>query len=572
MNSAPDDVAPPRPEGPSRRTVMTGAALGAAWILIGRVDRAEAVATDLPPGFPPGVDLHKDVFRNWDTTITTESLWTSTAEGADDVVAVANWAVATGYRVRPVGFSHSWSPLVVEDGTAANENIVLIDTSKLAAMSMDTADRVRVQAGASMESLLEFLSAHDRCLIGAPAPGDVSVAGVLAVSGHGTNLPAEGEATPPGATYGTVSNTVVELTVVVWDDVRDSFVVRTFHRSDPQIAPLLVNLGRAVILEAVLQTVPNYHLRCRNSTSTSYRELFAPPDEAGDRSLSALVERHGRVGLIWFAMTEFPWVQTWDVTERRPLLSRPVYAPYNFPFADNLPDSVSFLIAEITKGAWHLTPTATNAQLTAAAAGLVATGATDMWGEAKNFIHFVKPTTLKVSAGSHVVITRRDLIQHVVHGFTDHYLRLIDKFRCDGDYPANNTCEIRVTGLDRPEDIGIPGAATATLSAVAPVAERPELDTAVWLDVLNLPGSPRTHELFMGLEAWFHELPPELGVARPEWAKRFATSLDGSWTDTEALRTTIPRAIAGWDEALAALDRWDPHGVFRADLHDRLMP
>lgn len=551
---------------------MAGAVLGAASIMIGRVERAEAVATDLPAGFPAGVDLHKNVFRNWDTTVTTDSLWTSTAEDADDVIAIANWAVTAGYRVRPVGSSHSWSPLVVEDGTTTDENIVLLDTSRLTAMSMDTPEQVRVQAGASMESLLKFLSAQDRSLIGAPAPGDVTVGGVLAVSGHGSNLPAKGETAPPGATYGTVSNTVVELTVVVWDGGTGAFVTRTFHRSDPEIAPLLVNLGRTFIVEAVMQTVPNYNIRCRNSTSTSYRELFAAPGDAGNGSLSALVERHGRVGVIWFAMTEFPWVQTWDVTERRPLLSRPVYSPYNFPFADNLPDTVSSLIAEVTKGAWHMTPAATNAQLTAAAAGLTATGARDMWGEAKNFIHFVKPTTLKVSAGSHVVITRRDLVQHIVHDFTSHYLNLIDGFRAEGYYPANNTCEIRVTGLDHPEDIGVPDAATATLSAVAPVEGRPELDTAVWLDVLNLPGSPRTNEMFMGLEAWFRDLPAELGVARPEWAKRFATSADGSWTDIEALRTTIPSTITGWDQALAALDRWDPHRVFRAPVHDRLMP
>ncbi len=551
---------------------MAGAVLGAASVLIGKIDRAEALATDLPAGFPPGVDLHKSVFRNWDTTIATDSLWTSTVGDADDVITIANWAVTAGYRVRPVGFSHSWSPLVVEDDTTTDDNIVLVDTSRLTAMRMDTTDQVRVQAGASMESLLDFLSAQDRCLIGAPAPGDVSVAGVLAVGGHGTNLPAKGETTPPGATYGTVSNTVVELTVVLWDDGQDSFVARTFHRSDPEIAPLLVNLGRAFIVEAVMQTVPNYNIRCRNSTSTSYRELFAAPGDAGDDSLSALVERHGRVGLIWFAMTEFPWVQTWDVTERRPLLSRPVYSPYNYPFADNLPDSISSMIAAVTQGAWHSTPAATNAQLNAAAAGLTASGARDMWGEAKNFIHFVKPTTLKVSAGSHVVITRRDLVQRIVHDFTSHYVNLIDEFRSGGYYPANNTCEIRVTGLDHPEDIGIPGAATAALSAVAPVEGRPELDTAVWLDVLNLPGSPRTNDMFMRLEAWFHELPAEFGVARPEWAKRFATSVDGSWTDTEAFRTTIPSTITGWDKALAALDRWDPHGVFRAKVHDRLMP
>lgn len=171
------------------------------------------------------------------------------------------------------------------------------------------------------------------------------------------------------------------------------------------------------------------------------------------------------------------------------------------------------------------------------------------------------------------MLTRRAGVQRVVHQFTQHYLGLVNDFRRRGMYPANNTCEIRITGLDHPGDTGVPGAQTATLSAVPPVPGRPELDTAVWLGVLNLPGTAHTNELFAGLEQFFHDLPPELGVARPEWSKRFATTLEGGpWTDTTDLTQRIPAAVPGWADAVATLDRLDPRGVFRAPLHDRLMP
>lgn len=95
----------------------------------------------------------------------------------------------------------------------------------------------------------------------------------------------------------------------------------------------------------------------------------------------------------------------------------------------------------------------------------------------------------------------------------------------------------------------------------------------MWLGVLNLPGTAHTNELFAGLEQFFHDLPPELGVARPEWSKRFATTLEGGpWTDTTDLTQRIPAAVPGWADAVATLDRLDPRGVFRAPLHDRMMP
>lgn len=557
----------------NRRNLLKGGLMAAgAWVFVGTVTPAEAVDGGAPPDFPSGVDLHRNVFRNWDGNIVTDQLWTSTVTTPAEVEAIVNWAAASNYRVRAKGYGHNWSPLIVGSGTPAGAAVILVDTTQLAAMSMVDGERVRLQAGAEMGQVLAFLSANGRSLMGAPAPGDVTVGGVLAVNGHGSSTPKAGAARPSGGTYGTLSNTVVELTAVVWDQAASRYAQRTFHRSDPQFGPLLAHLGRAFVTEVVLQTVANYNLRCRNTTLIPTWELFARPDRARSRSLSALLNSRGSVGVIWYAMTAFPWVQTWEVSPRKPWTSWPRYSPFNYPFADRLSSHVAELVARVTQESGALTPAATEAMLQATRSGLVKTGALDMWGEAKNFIHFVRPTTLLVSAGSHVVITRRDQVQRVVHEFTQHYERVINAFKWRGQYPANNVCEIRVTGVDDPADIGVAGAATASLSSAQPVPGRPDLDTAVWLDVLNLPGTANTGEFFAELDGWFTSLPTDMGVARPEWSKRFAHTAAGPWTDNDHLQRWTPGQFPGWQDSVRTLEALDPRGIYRAPLHDVLMP
>lgn len=557
----------------SRRDLLKGGvAVAGAWALIGTVTPAQAVEAEVPPEFPEGLGLHRNVFRNWDGTIVTDQLWTCTVTDPTQVETIVNWAVDAHYRVRAKGYGHTWAPLIVDPATPGNTAVILVDTTRMGAMSMVDGERVRLQAGASMEQVMAFLSRNGRSLLGAPAPGDVTVGGILAVNGHGSSTPKAGASKPAGGTYGTVSNTVVEITAVVWDSEVGRYVQRTFQRSDPQIGPLLTHVGRAFVTEVVLQTVPNYNLRCRNTTLIPTWELSARPDRAGSRSLSALLNSRGTVGVIWYAMTKFPWVQTWEVSPYKPWTSWQRNSPFNYPFADRLPGEVANLVARMTQESRALTPLATDAMLNATRSGLISSGALDMWGEAKNFIHFVRPTTLLVSAGSHVVITRRDQVQRVVHEFTQHYESVIRTFQWRGQYPANNVCEIRITGVDDPADIGVGSAATATLSAAQPVPGRPELDTAVWLDVLNLPGTPNTGEFFAELDAWFTRLPVELGVARSEWSKRFAHTAAGPWTNADHLDRWIPGQFPDWQHSVQTLEDLDPQGIYRAPFHDRVMP
>src|SRR5262249_55652262 len=149
---------------------------------------------------------------------------------------------------RASGFMHNWSPLsVTTDGNT--QNVVLVDTTKnLVDMKITTRPNpstgaVKVQTGASITSLLTFLEDNGLGVYATPAPGDITVGGALAIDGHGTGIPAVGETAQPGHSYGTLSNLIISLTAVVWNSTSNSYVLKTFERSDLDAKAFLVHLG-----------------------------------------------------------------------------------------------------------------------------------------------------------------------------------------------------------------------------------------------------------------------------------------------------------------------------------------
>lgn len=340
----------------------------------------------------------------------------------------------------------------------------------------------------------------------------------------------------------------------------------------PDAKAFLTGIGRVFLLDVTLQTMPAYNLRSESVTNIYSDLLFASPALVGPDSLSALIDRHGRVGLIWYTFTDYPWIQKWSVAPRCPLLSRPTRGPYNYPFADRLPDTVSALIGRIVSGEDWVAPAFGQAVLAATVTGLTASGARDIWGPSKDIIHFVRPTTLKVSAGSHAVVVRRADVQRVVHEFASWFTGALVDYRRRGKYPINSCVEIRVTGVDDPSEVDVPGAEAPALSAARPVDGRPELDTVVWLDGLTLPGTANEHEFFAEMEAFIRANYVGYAVARPEWAKRWATTDAGPWTDARVMAEDIPAAFPEWEWTRATFDRYDPSGLFRNELLDQLMP
>ncbi|MFG2467134.1 cholesterol oxidase substrate-binding domain-containing protein [Streptomyces canus] len=550
-----------------RGFLLSAAALAAVPVLL---PADPAAAAEQLPGFPAGVALHRSAYRNWVGEITADGLWACAPTGPDQVAEVVNWAWRHGWRVRARGSSHGWSPLTVTEGTASDAPVLLVDTaSHLTGLSLDSASAVRAGTGVTLEALLTYLEAHGLGVTAAPAPGDLTLGGALAVDAHGTAVPADGEQRLPGQTYGSLSNRILSLTAVVWDEDSGAYVPREFSRAEADSAALLTHLGRAFVTEVVLRVGANSNLRCVSRVDIAAAELFAAPG-GGGRTFASFLEEAGRVEAIWFAYTEFPWLKVWSVAPTRPLTSRRVTSPYNYPFSDNVPTLVADLAGRmVSDAAWYLAPVLGNAQLDVATVGLTATLSADIWGPSKNTLLYIKPTTLRVTANGYAVLTSRDQVQRVVSEFTDFYRERLAEYTAQGRFPVNGTVEIRVTGLDDPAEAGLEGARAPLLSALRADQEHPEWDTAVWLDILTLPGTPYAEAFLREIEQFLLD---GYDGTRVEWSKGWAYTDDAVWEDEEVLGTAIPGSFgeAVWGQAAGVLDRLDPHGVFGNAFLDRL--
>ncbi|MFJ4187078.1 cholesterol oxidase substrate-binding domain-containing protein [Kitasatospora sp. NPDC089509] len=609
--------------GLTRRQLLGASAAlgGAAWLLRGTVgpDSAEA-ATPAPPGLPAGTELYQRVFQNWSGEIRTDQLWTCAPRTPEEVPALADWAHANGWRLRATGYRHTWAPLTVANGTPDSARVLLVDTNRhLTAITADSPGTVRVQTGASMEALLAHLADRGLGLTACPAPGDLTVGGVLAIGGHGTAAPAAGELRPDGHGYGSVSNQVVRLTAVVLDPATGRYTLRTFDRAEADSAAFLVHLGRAFLTEVVLRAGADLPLRCVSRLDIPASDLFARPGTAtggggllggllggggGPRTLADFVERDGRVEAIWFAYTEFPWLKTWTVAPTKPLASKAVDQPYNYPFSDNIPEPVARLAGQIVSGAWGSAPLFGQLQYLVAKLGLTGdltdvllsggllrdllTGdlithllagglRSDLWGPSRALLQYVRPTTLRVTANGYAILTKRADLQWVVSEFAAYYRQLLADYQARGEFPVNGAVEIRVTGLDDPSYSGVPGARPPLLSALRPRADRPEWDTAVWLDVLAFPGTPGLERFARDLEQWLlRTFDGTRAGMRVEWSKGWAYTTAAAWSDQDLIGRAIPDSLRagggpGWDEAVAVLDRYDPHRVFGNPFLDGLL-
>lgn len=565
----------------SRRGFLLTAASLAAGPQFAIPDRAVAAGL---PGFPEGVELYRSAYRNWVGEITADGLWACAPADGDEVVAVVNWARRQGWTVRARGASHGWSPLTVPAGTEPGAPVLLVDTVRhLTGLTIESTEPAAVRAGtgATLEALLTFLEGHGLGVTAAPAPGVLTVGGALAVGAHGTSVPARGERRLPGHTYGSLSNLVLSVTAVVWDAGSDAYVLRTYGRDDADGAALLTHLGRALVTEVVLRVGANTNLRCVSRTDLSAAELFAAPGSDG-RTFASFLDEAGRVETIWFPFTEFPWLKVWSVAPRRPLTSRPVTSPYNYPFSDSLPTPVADLVGRmVTEGAWYLAPVLGEAQFGAAVLGLAATRSADIWGPSKNTLLYLRPTTLRVGTNGYGVLTSRDQVQRVIAEFTGFYRERLAAYASRGSFPVNGSVEIRVSGLDDPSVTGVEGARAPLLSALRPRADRPEWDTAVWLNVLTLPGTPDAEAFYRELERFvLGTYDGGHALTRVEWSKGWAYTDAAAWSDGDVLGSVVPASFddgdgdgrSAWDEAAEILERLDPHGVFRSPLHDRLFP
>lgn len=573
------------PRDLSRRGLLAAAGAGAVGAALGwapafRVP-ASAATIPTPPNFPGGIPLYQQAYQNWSEQISIENAWTCAPSSPADVVTIANWAYQNGYRVRPKGMGHSWSPTLQPNGSDVSK-VVLVDTTQhLTAISVNGSGSpatVTAQAGITMDSLLTDLDTAGHGFAAIPAPGDITLGGVLAINAHGSAIPANGETRKAGTSYGSFSNLIQSLTAVVWSG--GQFVLKTFQRTDPDIKAFLAHLGRAFVTEATLEIGTNSYLRCQSSFDIQVTDVFASPSSAGSNSFASQVDACGRIEVIWFPFTTVPWIKTWSLSPSKPWTSKEVTSPYSYTFANFVNQQTSDYISQIVGGDVAVTPTFENSEMAIVGSGLITTGTWDIWGTSKNTMLYVQPTTLRIVEAGFAVLTTRANIQRVVSEFYNQYVATINSFQARGQYPMNGPIEIRVTGLDQPSESGVPGAVSPQLSSVRPRPDHPEWDTCVWLDMGTVPGTPQSTAFYRTMEQWiWFNYTGSYATVRPEWSKAWAVTNTAAWSDQTILTSTIPNALnAGqpandnFTAARATLNTYDPHRVFSNPFLDVLLP
>lgn len=369
------------------------------------------------------------------------------------------------------------------------------------------------------------------------------------------------------------------LTAVVWDGAAGQYVLKTFRRDDPACAPFLVHLGRAFIVEATLQVGVNKRMRCQSYVNIPASEMFAAAGSGG-RTFDSFLQKSGRAEAIWFPFTDKPWLKVWTPTPRCPFGARAVNGPFNYPFSDNIPKALSDLLAAINTGHPELTPLLGKLQYDLVVGGMALTLGYDLWGWSKDLLLYIKPSTLRVTANGYAVLTRRRDVQRVINEFYQQYQTMVAAYRANGHYPMNGPVEIRVSGLDQPGESVVPGAQVPSLSAIRPRPDQPEWDTAIWLDILSLPGTPQANAFYHEFEAWlFDHFSGDYASLRVEWSKGWGYSPAAAWDEPTVVDQLVAQSLRqglvadnDWDSAVRQLNEADPHRLFSSPLLDRLMP
>jgi FAD/FMN-containing dehydrogenase len=556
-----------------------------------------------PDSFPANIPISRQAYSNWDGSITASAVWTCTPQNADDVVAACNWAAQNGFTVRPKGIAHNWSPLTIAAKQPDYNKILLVDTTvSLNSIQMipatdSSGPAVKVGTGATLGQLMEFLekqpggkgTAPGFSFPHIPAPGHLSIGGMLAINAHGSAIP-----TPPldhfATTYGSMSNRILSLTAVITDPTSanpNQYGLKTFLRGDHETTAFLTQLGRVMIVEVTLQVIDNFNLRCQSITNLDKKVLFAnqqgitPPLH----SCADFLSKSGRIEIIWFPYTDNPWLKVWTVEPIQPSGSKLVTEPNNYTFSDNLPEWVTKFIEDITRIP-GLTVEFGKIMEKISSLGLDLTETRDLWGPSKNTMIYIKDTTLRVTANGYAVLMNRDNVQQAIADVTTEFEALLAKYQKKGffgEYPVNGPMEIRVTGLDRPDEVpsmtGGPAGrpVISSLSADAET-EKNNWDVAVWFDVLTIPGTPNSNDFYAELEAWIisHFQAPAAKVV-PEWSKGWAyTSADGAWTSGAFMGkvregfTQYREPDDNWDWELATLAKYDAQNLFFSPLNQQL--
>jgi FAD/FMN-containing dehydrogenase len=550
--------------GVSRRAFLGHAVAAIALAPVARAagwrptERVTAAATGCvaPPALPSGLEPYRQAYENWERDLHVDEVWSVAPRTADDVVALADWAVAHGWRLRAKGGSHSWAPLTVLPEDDCSRPVLLLDTTTHLTRLAVSGDVAHVEPGISLDALAAGLLAVGKEISSIPTTGTLTLGGILAVGAHGCVAGANGEGPGPGVTFGSVAALVRRLTAVVWDDHKRRHVLLTVDRQDPRHAVLVTALGRTFVTEVELEVAPARTMRCVSRTDVPASTLFGA---LGPDAFATRVAETGRVEVLWYPYTEGTWIKEWTHAPTKPAESKAVTGPYNYPFTEQVPGEVADLASQVMNGVPAVTPVYTTASFVGSAQGLLTDQATDLWGASSHLYLHHEGKAFRVHEAGYSLLTSRARLQEVVRTFVDEVNRLLQVYALRDEFPLNGPTYVRATSVDRPVP---PGKRTPALAAMHPHPDHPQLDTVVWVALVCFPGTPSSDRFFAEMERFCRvTFQPPLALARSEWAKGYAYDGSGGWRSAEQLahlRETFP----DFATSRRRLDELDPHRVF----------
>jgi len=185
---------------------------------------------------------------------------------------------ATRGRIRVVGNGMSWSALVPSDDA-------LISVAKLRRVrAFDAAGlmpTVRVEAGATIAELLQFLAANGLALLSPPVFTGITIGGAVATGTHGSGLHTS-----------SLSDDVVAMTLV---DARGE-LIEVSERDEALLCAAQVSLGSlGVIYDVTLRCAPSFNVLVENRYIDREQVLS---------SLDDLVRSYQFVELYWFPFAD----------------------------------------------------------------------------------------------------------------------------------------------------------------------------------------------------------------------------------------------------------------------------
>ena len=496
----------------------------------------------IPAGFPEGIPLQTRSFENWSRMLRLTDACTATPTTDEQALAIVRWAAAVGWRVRPVGAMHSWVPIVGD----RTDGVVFIDQSAMSGLGdfqMDPVPAVTLRCGTTLGEGLRILEAIDNGgrsetpgWVWPDFPGipDITVGGMCAIGAHGAGIRLREDQED---LFGTVSNLILGFRAIVSEHGR--YVIRAFHRDDPDASAFLVHLGNAYLLDVQMRVVPNCSLS-RRVQYPDWTEVFAAPTSPlPPTSLQGLVEEHGRVQQLWFPFTQTPIVQ--HFTEDSSTEGVAVTAPLTVRLSPTLPPAFTTAFGGLLDKFPWLTPLVERSTLRE----MKHLSPPDhLWhGTAGNTLLYVQHDTLRVISLAYAILVKRGEVQAAVHALGHKFDEMLHQYAHAGLEPINSCLEIRVTDVDRTHALGVPAAVPATLSPIRPLPGA-QVDQAIWFDLVTVPGTAHSLQFYAEFEAWLWEQFAIPGTLRAEWSKAWAVGPDGPWTN----RQIIDRILRSYDE------------------------